>query len=274
VTAIGRTLGASARLVIVPPPPPSVALTVVRFDSSAGPVFVSNGIPLPPGLLTPATLPRFRLTVNGAEPRLFVKALAGRHADGSLRSVLVQFDADVPAGGLPASFTVSTPRPAPDLAERPDDAAPAGGRAPERGALPHQHPPGRRPHARHRAGADAAPRVVRADYATGEAKDWKCGAGWLCGRSAQYDRPYLLYQQWLRTGNPTYWYHATANVEDWLRVYVTPNTGRVLPWQINPLGLTAHYWLTGDENSRLQLRYIAEATLWMIRLRGARALGR
>jgi hypothetical protein len=269
LVAIGRNIGASARLVVRPvPPPPSVALTVVRFDSSAGPVFVSNGIPLPPGLLTVATLPRFRLTVNGAEPRIFVKALAGRHADGSLRSVLVQFDADVPAGGLPASFTVSTPRPAPDLAERPTTPLPRVVALPS--AVPYLLST--------RLGGDLTPATApaptpllatfAADYATGEARDWKCGAGWLCGRSAQYDRPYLLYQQWLRTGNPIYWYHATANVEDWLRVYVTPNTGRVLPWQINPLGLTAHYWLTGDENSRLQLRYIAEATLWMIHYGG------
>jgi hypothetical protein len=271
VTAIGRTLASSARLVIVPqPPPPTYALTVVRspFDSSTGPVLVSNGIPLPPGLVTPATLSRFHLVVGGVEPRLFVKALAGRHADGSLRAVLVQFDADVPAAGLPAAFTVSTPRAGPDLAERPALALPRAAALPT--SVPYLIST--------RLGGDLTPDSVPAatptlawfatSYATGEAKDWKCGPGWLCGRSAQYDRSYLLYQQWLRTGNPTYWYHATANVEDWLRVHVTPNTGRIWPWNMNPLGATVHYWLTGSENSRLQVRYMAEATFWLIRLGG------
>jgi hypothetical protein len=269
VTVTARGWAASAPLVVVPvPPPPTVPLTVARFDGDSGPAFVSTGLPLPPGVLTPATLPRLHVTVNGREPRLFVKALAGRHPDGSLRSVLVQFDADVPAAGLPAAFTVSTPRAGPDLAERPASPLPKVALLPTDPAYL----------IRTRIGGDLTPASASAPtptlawfataYATGEAKDWACGAGWLCGRTAQYDRPYLLYQQWLRTGHPTYWYHATANMEDWLRVYVTPTTGRIIPWQINPLGLTAHYWLTGSENSRLQLRYITEATLWLIHYGG------
>ncbi|AHG90022.1 hypothetical protein J421_2485 [Gemmatirosa kalamazoonensis] len=244
-----------------------VALMVQRFDGGSGVVTVSNGIPLTKGLANESNLGQFHVRVNGAEQAVYVRPLAGHFKDGSLRAVLVQFDYDVPASGaIPATLVIGGgPRTQPDLAARPTQQVPAAAALPTDpnylaasrwgGVLYAARPP--------------APSVLAAqfdaDYARLEAADWsKCGPRWGCNRTAGYDRAYILYQAWQRTANPTYWYHATAAAADYVKGYIVPS-GAPTAWWAQSEGMAVHYWATGDEMSRYQLRKMAEMLAWMVR---------
>jgi uncharacterized protein YjdB len=253
----------------------SVALTVVRFDGKSGVVKVSNGIPLPPGTLTERTVNQLHVFVDGVEQHIFAKPLAGRHADGSLRSVLVQFDYDVPrTGSVAAYFTIGGDR-TDDVAEREAEPAPAAAALPTSAEyLLSTKLSGSLMYA---AGTPAATPLIaqyEADYARISDIDWKnCGVKWDCGRTAGYDRGFILYQQWMRTGDPKYWHHATYTVDDYVKKYVTPAAGPA-PWWSNSEGVALAYLLTGDEKSRTQLRKMAEVLAWMTAPIQSTGLGR
>jgi hypothetical protein len=90
-------------LATVPPPVApanSVRLTVHRFDGGSGSLTISNGVPLPPGRVTPATLKDVRLLNNGIEQRIHVQGL-GRHQDNSYRALFLQFVMTVDTGQQP-----------------------------------------------------------------------------------------------------------------------------------------------------------------------------
>jgi hypothetical protein len=260
-------------LTILPPLPLGrVVARVYRFDSAgSGSVLVSNGIPFPPGMCAADCPSRLRVSVGGVEQRIHTLALAGRHPDGTLRSVRVQFEYAIPRDtGAPASITLHvSARPA--MLSR---AGEATSPLPLAALLPTE------PEylVASKLGGDLTPATTRTattlvdsianDYPRIEAIDWKCGPIWTCGRNAQYERGYILYQQWLRTGEPRYWHHATAVVAQYLAAYVKPNNGAILFWQANPFSIATHYHLTGDEDSRYQSRYVAQAMWWYIRLGG------
>lgn len=256
VVVVARGLAATRHLVVTPAAA-AIAARVVRFDRGAGAVLVSAGVPFPPGWVTAGTLRRLRVAVAGAELPVLTRALAGRHPDGSLRAVLVQFVAVVPDTGLPATVLLSgTPRAAPDPPPRPPPAVPAAALLPTdpaylvatgiAGPLTV-------------AGADTGQlaRQYEADFARLAADDWaRCGAAWDCGRTAGYNRGAILYQAWLRTGDPTYWHHATAYVADYLTRYIAVTIGPA-PWWALSEEPALHYWLTGDERSRTLLGKMA-----------------
>jgi hypothetical protein len=77
---------------------PSTAMVATRWAAGSGPTLVSNGIPLPPGRLTPNDLGKVRVLLGGVEQSIYVEALKGTHPDGSLRSILVQFTAPLTNG--------------------------------------------------------------------------------------------------------------------------------------------------------------------------------
>ena len=97
-------------------------LKVQRLDGAAGTALVSNGIPLPPGALFPNELGEARIDIAGiGEPALSVSAL-GRHGDGSVRSLFVQFSLDFPTAATvyaAALYLRQGPRAQPDLAPAP-----------------------------------------------------------------------------------------------------------------------------------------------------------
>ena len=192
-----------------------VDLAVMRFDGGSGSVMVSNGIPFPRGLVTESTLNQLHMFVNGVEQPVFTRALGGRWPDGSLRAALVQFDYVIPdARTIPAYFTVGGARTIVAPAERAAVPTPIAAALPASSAYLISTG---------LAGAVYDPSTTRApttliaqyesDFARIAAIDWaQCGAAWGCGRTAGYDRPFILYQAWIRTANPTYWQHATAIV--------------------------------------------------------------
>jgi hypothetical protein len=66
---------------------------VVRNQSGSGITQISSGFPVPPGLVTEAMVTGglIKVTVGGSEVAANVTGLRGRHPDGTLRSVLIQF---------------------------------------------------------------------------------------------------------------------------------------------------------------------------------------
>ncbi|MDF1502507.1 hypothetical protein PYV61_06130, partial [Roseisolibacter sp. H3M3-2] len=104
----------------------SVALGVWRFDGGSGAAVVSSGVPLAPGRLFPGQEGRVRVVVGAgsaaAEAAVYAAGLHSRHADGSLRAVLVQFRVgalasgaalparlDLDAGDRPAALVLAAP---------------------------------------------------------------------------------------------------------------------------------------------------------------------
>jgi uncharacterized protein YjdB len=248
------------------PTGPGATLIVARFDGNSGKVLVSNGIPFPQGLVTTTTVNQLHVYVKGVEQPIFVRALSGRHKDGSLRAALVQFEYDVPASGVDAQFTVGGARSA--AMTRTEGAVSA---TPVAAALPTSpdYLISTKLGGTLTPAATPAPTPLiaqyEADFVRIEAIDWKrCGAGWNCGRTAGYDRSFILYQQWMRTGDPKYWHHATASADDYIRKYVEKNAGPA-PWWSNSEGVALHYLMTGDERSRTQLRKLAEVMAWFVK---------
>ncbi|AHG90021.1 Ig domain protein group 2 domain protein [Gemmatirosa kalamazoonensis] len=244
-----------------------VTLAVQRFDGGSGPVMVSNGIPLTRGMVTVANLAQVHVVVNGVEQRVYVRPLYGRHSDGSLRALFVQFDYNIPnAAPIAATLVVGGgSRTQPDLAARPAKQVPAAAALPTDATyLVSTRWTGVTYAAKSLTPMSLAPQY-ESDYARLEAADWSaCGPKFDCGRTAGYDRAYILYQAWQRSGNPTYWYHATAAAADYLNGYVIPNGGPTAWWSQTE-GVAVHYWATGDEMSRYQLRKMAEMLAWMVR---------
>jgi hypothetical protein len=104
-----------------PPPGPgyTVDLQIVRFTGTSGSTLVSSAIPLPPGVMRPGDEANVHVLVNGQEQAIYAEALAGLFPDGSLRSLLVQFDYNLGSAPVPAKFVISTTRTTPARAEVP-----------------------------------------------------------------------------------------------------------------------------------------------------------
>lgn len=96
----------------------SVELAVTRLSGSAGEALVANAIPLTPGALRADALAGVRLVVDGEPKEAYFEATTGRHPDGSLRSVLVQFRTFLrPADRLTAWLIIGSSTPGRRLAE-------------------------------------------------------------------------------------------------------------------------------------------------------------
>ncbi|KKP67425.1 MAG: hypothetical protein UR66_C0015G0010 [Candidatus Moranbacteria bacterium GW2011_GWE1_35_17] len=72
----------------------TIEAQVVRNQAGSGSTLISSGFPLPPGLVTEAMINNgtIRVIVSGAEVATNISALRGRHQDGTLRSMLIQFN--------------------------------------------------------------------------------------------------------------------------------------------------------------------------------------
>ena len=81
-----------------PPIPGAISVALLRLAPGCDTVVVSSAIPLPPGALQRAQLPRVQLFISGVEQARYVEALPSTHRDGSLRSVLVQLKYPLSAG--------------------------------------------------------------------------------------------------------------------------------------------------------------------------------
>jgi hypothetical protein len=206
---------------------------------------VSNAIPLAPGRLVPGNLGRVRLLVGGVEQPVYVEALKGKHADGSLRSVLVQFRASLGTSPVAGQLSTSQARTTPDRAK---EAIPLRAAAV---ALPSSP-------AYLVATQLVGPTAVAAGspfpqyesmFTQYSDVQWAAeGANWA---GNYYDRAMIHYAFWVRTGDPKYWDRATAIAVDYRTNYLEPNGYGASPHWAQMEGMALHYWLTGDERSRV-----------------------
>jgi hypothetical protein len=251
--------------VSLPTPPPAggqhVKLAIQRFDGGSGGVLVSNAIPLPPGLLMPGQASMVQIYVNGTEQSIHVEELEGRHlSDGSLRSVLVQFYASVPAATeVPGEMIVGQARRTTDIAR------PSAGRSlPAAVALPTDvdylistNIVGKSLKVSQTAQLGSVFAKYDQDFSTFAELNWAAQAdNWT---QNYYDRALGYYGQWMRSGNPQYWYRATRFAVSYRVNYLEANAYGALPNWSQLEGLEAHYLLTGDDSSRVAIGATAKS---------------
>jgi hypothetical protein len=253
-TSKGRQ-GEAAVEVTLPEPPPvggwHVPLTVQRFDGGSGAVLVSNAIPLPPGRLMPGDASKVQMYVGGTEQSIYAEALEGRHPDGSLRALLVQFYATVPAATeLPGEMIIGEARRTTDIAR------PSAGRSiPAAVALPNDvdylistNLVGKTLKVSETAQLGPVFAKYDQDFATFSEQNWAAqGDNWT---QNYYDRALGYYAQWIRSGNAQYWYRATRFAVSYRVNYLEANAYGALPNWSQLEGLEAHYLSTGDDSSR------------------------
>jgi len=95
-TQQGGSLAGNAAVTVSAPPPPSgngIVLTAHRLASGSGATVVSAGVPLAVGQLQAGAVAGVGLWRDGTEVPASIVALEGRYADGSVISLLVQYDA-------------------------------------------------------------------------------------------------------------------------------------------------------------------------------------
>lgn len=246
----------TARVVVVAGVPPrqgveQVPLLLHRMDGGTGDVLVSNGIPLPPGwLVDPAAAPLVRVLVGGVEVPIFAEVLKGKHPDGSVMSLLLQFvwPGD---GGRDAILEVGAAAILPARAK-----TPINGQMPAAAALPID--------AEYLVSTQiVGPTVSRfnapqapAFFQTYEAEFDKWGENhWVANGASWaamnfYDRVLNHYAFWVRTANPVLWERASRIAIDYRNNYLEANNFNSTEWWAQLDGLALHYWLTGDERSR------------------------
>jgi len=76
----------------------TIDVAVTRLESGTGSGLCSTGIPLPPGTLEPGNTDKVKVVVNSVEQQIYVEDLSGTHPDGTVRSILVQFNISVDYG--------------------------------------------------------------------------------------------------------------------------------------------------------------------------------
>jgi hypothetical protein len=95
-----------------------IPLTVYAFAGHDGPAnLVSNAVPFKPGILTDGS--GFRLLDGSVEVPLAARVLATWPQDGSIRSLLVQFDASFDTDAKTYYLEIGTPRSTPEAAITP-----------------------------------------------------------------------------------------------------------------------------------------------------------
>ena len=70
-----------------------IVAKIVRNQTGTGSCLISSGFPVPPGLVTEQLVRagKIKILVEGTEVPANVSALRGRHTDGTVRSILIQF---------------------------------------------------------------------------------------------------------------------------------------------------------------------------------------
>jgi hypothetical protein len=270
--------GTGADSAVVPPPPPAadVSLQVVRFDGGTGPVLVSTGIPLRPGMLGPGQAHRARVFVAGVEQSIYAETLVGRHADGSARSVLVQFEVELGSAPLPAALVIGE-RQLPNRAKIPVAfQRELGLDAPPAAILPTDAqyllstglvlPASRAPNSLNlryetRFEEQAASRfaIFYSNVQTGLGENY-------------YDRVLGHIAYWVRTADPKYWAWAWPYLIYYREGDVLKSSTRENWYSADPRnhaieGLELHYLLTGDETSRRAVQtmasHVSSPTGWL-----------
>jgi hypothetical protein len=248
---------------VVSPPPPvggqRIAAQLTRFAAGSGTVLVSSGVPLPPAALRVSDLGTVRVLVGGTEQPIFVAALQGRHVDGSVMTILVQFPYAVSQGTpVAAEIVLGSSRTLADL-----PAQPLNPGLPDAVILPSDpnflastNIVG--PTLSVERTSAISPLAAKYDV------DFRPFADLLWNRYGDawgenyYDRAQIYFAQWVRTGNPEYWLRGTRQALGYRIGYLEANSYGTSPHWSQVDGMALHYQLTGDEKSRFAVGRIAE----------------
>ncbi|HEU5184776.1 MAG TPA: hypothetical protein VFU01_09430, partial [Gemmatimonadaceae bacterium] len=234
-----------------PPPGGGVSVRVERLVGGCGAVLVSSGLPLPPGMLTKGNLSRVRVVVGGVERAVYLEALHGAHADGSLRSILIQFT-DTLAFGAPRDgyVIIGQPRGTTDIA-RPtaDRGSPAAVILPSDPAyLVSTGLVGPTVPVSTTTSWPAVYQTYEQNFRTFADYHWNLnGATWT---ENYYDRAQIYYAWWLRTAQLEYWRRATALALSYRRDYLEASNYNPSAHWSQLEGQELHYLATGDDASR------------------------
>jgi hypothetical protein len=239
----------------------SIAMRVTRIDGGTGTVLVSSGVPLRPGDLMPTQINQVRVMVEGVEKAVYVEGLKGKHPDGSLRSLLVQFEEEVNDGWWLHAALEIDPGVERIFTDRSRASPPA---VPAAVVLPTDpehlvatgiaiHPLLTEQEVIQRQGGTPFVGVLT-DFRTASDAHWNAyGADWL-STTLVYDRAMNHFTFWAMTGDVLYWKRAVANVlESRAQSPVDPYAGAVAPRFYQPDGMGMHYLTTGNEESRTRL---------------------
>jgi hypothetical protein len=266
--AVAPVPGTTQPTPVVPPPdggtaaPRSIALEVRRLVSpsqSDKDVVVSGGIPLAAGMLRPDGADALRVVVDGVEQRAYVRVLAGRHRDGSVRSVSIRFPYDFKKPAVSGVLEVGVRPTAPRLAQDP------GGpyAVPDAVVFPSEPAyvigtglvgPTKTAAETWMLGGTFA--KYDADFVTHADKHWAAsGAAWV---ENYYDRALIYFAMWARTGNAEYYRRGALHALAYRRDYLEAGGYNSSPHWSQLEGLAVHYWLTGDEASRRAVVAVAD----------------
>jgi hypothetical protein len=254
-------------------PPPSTStleLSLHRLDGGSGTVRVSSGIMLLPGQLQPSGVGNVAVSVGGVEVPAYVEALHGRHKDGSVVSVLIQFDANPaqqPSAALHLKMAPTKARLAKqvvdfrvgassDVRQRGFPAAVAVPGVEHSVAAAHIFGPTISVAAARNLGGPFA--AFENDFEQWSTTKWnQYEARGVIGVN-YYDRGFHHMVWSLRSGDPTYLLRGAAYTFNHRVDYYEPNNYNIAQERMwFPDGLAAHYWLTGDEESRNGVRGLA-----------------
>ena len=230
----------------------SVRLVVSRLSGSRGVALVSNAVPLVPGALMPEGVPRATLRVEGDDVGAALTATEARHSDGSVKSILIQFQTELLPGDRSTAWLIFGRQ----TGERSPRSLWKVPLLPEAVALPVD------PDYLVRTAIVGATITVTQSRALGAAWSryesdfrkfadlhWmKSGAQWEEGNF--YDRAQIYYAWWVRTGELEYWRRATLMAVDYRDRYLERNSYRSSHHWAQLEGVALHYLLTGDERSR------------------------
>jgi hypothetical protein len=243
----------------------SVDMQIVRWGGS-GTVLVSNAIPLAPGMLMPGQTGNLRILVGSQEQQLYVEELGGRHRDGSLRSVLVQFEHNVGSTPIAATVEIGASRSTPNRSRsgsaisltRPMPGAVILPTNPsylistrivgptvtvnEAYAYEPRYVQQFRDGTNGSNGGDSRFAVHLSDYTTasGDAIVWR----------NYYDRSLASFAHWVQSGDPEFFRWGVYYALAWRDRYFVTHGCSVNPHQLQIEGLGLLYTLLGDETSR------------------------
>lgn len=98
----------------------SISATVTRYDGGSGAYTVTNGVAFRPGDVTTTALTnrQLRVFVSGVEQAIYTEALDGRHPDGTVKVVLIQFITTIGATPLSAEIRLGETRVTTDIAKQ------------------------------------------------------------------------------------------------------------------------------------------------------------
>lgn len=248
-----------------------IALTIARLDGGTGNVLVSNGVPLQPGQLMPGDVGEVAVDVEGSEVQAYVEALEGRHSDGSVRFLLLQFSANTDTQSAATLRLGATPAQSRLSKTAIDFTDGATGSNSEHQGFPSAIAS---PTVDQMLASNIAthPTITAADgsalggaYATYEADletwadtHWSTFGTLSTGGEflthIYYGRALMHFAWWTRTADPDHFKRACAYAFNYRYFYLEqisspgPYGTSLHNWM--PEDLALHYWLTGDTDSR------------------------